>query len=122
MPYAITGRSWLDRLAIGVSALCVVHCLATAVFVAMLASAGSLLGSPLIHEAGIAIAIVLASIAIGRGVIEHGYMLPAAIGGLGVGVMGGALSMPHGSDETIYTILGVAIVALGHDLNRRALI
>jgi len=30
--------------------------------------------------------------------------------------------MPHDTGEVIYTIVGVALVALGHDLNRRALI
>jgi hypothetical protein len=46
--------------------------------------------------------------------------MPAAVGGFGLGVMMGALSMPHGPMETVYTMLGVGILALGHDLNRRA--
>jgi hypothetical protein len=90
--------------------------------VALLASAGSFLLHPAIHEAGLAIAICLAAVALGRGIITHGYMLPGAVGGLGLGVMAGALSLPHGEGEMVYTIIGVAIVALGHDLNRRALI
>ena len=47
---------------------------------------------------------------------------PTTPGGLGIGVMAGALTMPHSSEEVIYTIIGVGLVALGHDLNRRALI
>lgn len=113
---------WLDRLAIGLSALCLVHCVSTAVMVALLASAGGILFHHAIHEAGLMIAIALGTVALGRGIVQHGYMLPGAIGGLGLGVMAGALSMPHNSEETLYTILGVALVALGHDLNRRALI
>jgi hypothetical protein len=112
----------LDRLAIGVSGLCVVHCLGSAIVVAVLASAGSFLLHPIVHEAGLGLAIILAAIALGRGIITHGYMLPGAVGGLGLGVMAGALSLPHGEGEAVYTIIGVAIVALGHDLNRRALI
>lgn len=104
------------------SGLCVVHCLTTAIAVAVLSSVGGVLLHPAIHEIGLAMAICLAAVSIGSGVMKHGYMLPGAIGGLGVGVMAGALSLPHGSEETMYTILGVAIVALGHDLNRRALI
>jgi hypothetical protein len=42
--------------------------------------------------------------------------------GAGLGVMAGALSLPHDGAEVIYTIVGVAILALGHDLNRRAVI
>ena len=47
-------------------------------------------------------------------------MMPSAVGGLGLGVMAGALSLGHGGSEAIYTMVGVAILALGHDLNRRA--
>jgi hypothetical protein len=112
----------IDRLGIAVSGLCLVHCLASAVFFAVLASAGGILLHPLIHEVGLVIAIALGIIALGRGVFEHGFMMPAAIGGLGLGVMAGALSLPHDGGEMVYTILGVAILALGHDLNRRAVI
>ena len=49
----------MDRLAIGLSGLCLVHCLASAIVVAMLASAGGLLVSPAIHEIGLFIAILL---------------------------------------------------------------
>ena len=110
----------LDRWAIGLSGLCLVHCLASAVLVAVLASAGGLLLSPVIHEVGLLLAIGLGILALGRGVVQHGFMMPAAVGGLGLGVMAGALGMPHNGSEVLYTIIGVAILALGHDLNRRA--
>lgn len=112
----------LDRLAIALSGLCLVHCLATSVVIALLASAGGLLVSPAIHEAGLLVAILLGSVALGRGVVEHGFMMPSAVGGLGLGVMAGALTMPHSTLEIVYTIVGVLILALGHDLNRRAVI
>lgn len=110
----------LDRLAIGLSALCVAHCIATVFLLTMLASAGGVLLHPAVHEIGLGFAIALGLFALVRGALDHGYVLPAAIGGLGLGVMAGALSMPHDSTEIVYTILGVAILALGHDLNRRA--
>ena len=112
----------LDRLAIGLSGLCLVHCLATSILFALLASAGGLLLSPLVHEIGLTLAIGIGIIALGRGVVEHGFMMPSAVGGLGLGVMTGALTLPHGSTEIAYTVVGVAILALGHDLNRRAVI
>ncbi|WP_228275279.1 MerC domain-containing protein [Stakelama tenebrarum] len=102
-----------------ISGLCVVHCLATSVFLALLSSAGALV-SPIIHEAGLALAIVFAVIALGRGIVSHGYMMPAAVGAFGIGMMAGALSLEHGGYETLWTLVGVALVALGHDLNRRA--
>ena len=94
-----------------------VHCLATAVLLGLLASAGGFLGSPAIHEVGLTLAMILGGVALGKGVIEHGFMMPLAIGSLGLGVMAGALSLPHGSNEALYTVLGVSILALGHRLN-----
>lgn len=107
----------LDRIAIGLSGICLVHCLATAVALALLASAGGFLGSPVIHEVGLVLAMLLGALALGRGAAEHGYLLPVAIGGLGLGVMGGALQLPHDGGEALYTMLGIGILALGHRLN-----
>lgn len=110
----------LDRLAIGLSALCLVHCVATVFLVTLLASVGGMLFHPAVHEIGLAIAIGLGLFALVRGALHHGYVLPAAVGGLGLGSMAGALAVPHGGAETVYTMVGIAILALGHDLNRRA--
>jgi hypothetical protein len=112
----------MDRIGIALSGLCLVHCLGSAIVLAMLASAGGIFLNPLFHEIGLVLAIGFGIIALGRGIIEHGFMMPSSIGGLGLGVMAGALTMPHDGAEVIYTILGVAILALGHDLNRRAVI
>jgi len=110
----------LDRVAIGLSGLCMVHCVATTVLLAMLASAGGMLGAPWIHEVGLTLAMLVGAFALGRGIWEHGFMMPSAVGGLGLGVMAGALTLGHGGNEALYTMVGVAILALGHDLNRRA--
>ncbi|HYZ47709.1 MAG TPA: MerC domain-containing protein [Sphingomonas sp.] len=116
----LSGTGTLDRLAIGLSGLCLVHCLASALLLSLLASVGGMLLHPAIHETGLGIAIALGTLALVRGAAQHGYMLPGAVGGLGLGLMAGALTVPHGSAETVYTMLGVAVLALGHDLNRRA--
>lgn len=113
------GSHRLDRLAIGLSGLCLVHCVGTAVFLATISSLGGVLGSPWIHEVGLSCAMLLGAVALYRGIEQHGFMMPSAVGGLGLGVMAGALTLPHDGGEAIYTMLGVAILALGHDLNRR---
>lgn len=100
----------------GLSGLCVVHCVATAVLVGLLASAG-MLGSPLVHEVGLTLAMIIGAFALGRGVLEHGFLMPAGIGSLGLGIMAGALSLPEGGHEAIYTVTGVMILALAHRLN-----
>ena len=115
-----TSSGRLDRWAIGLSGLCLAHCLGTAIIVTLVSSVGGILLHPAIHEVGLAIAILFGALALGKGALTHGYLLPVAVGSLGLGMMGGALTMDHGTTEMIYTILGVLLVALGHDLNRRA--
>src|SRR6478672_6799342 len=107
----------LDRIAMALSGLCMVHCVATAVLLGLLASAGGFLGRPIIHEVGLTLAMIIGAFALGRGILEHGFVMPSAIGALGLGVMAGALSLPHDGREPIYTVIGVLIVALGHRLN-----
>jgi hypothetical protein len=94
----IARQGVLDRLAIGLSGLCIVHCLASAVFLAVVSSIGG-------------------AVALGRGLVEHGFMLPSAIGALGLGIMAGALELPHDGSEALYTVIGVGVLALGHRLN-----
>ena len=110
----------LDRLAMGLSGLCLVHCLATAVLLGLISAAGGILGAPIIHEVGLTLAMALGSVALGRGIFEHGFMMPSAVRGLGLGVMAGALTLPHDGTEAVYTVVGVLILALGHRLNAMA--
>ncbi|MEP9361008.1 MerC domain-containing protein [Sphingomonas sp. KR3-1] len=109
----------LDRIAIAVSGLCLVHCIATTVLLTVLSSAGGLL-NPAIHEIGLTLAIGMGTFALIKGVMSHGYMAPAIVGAFGLGIMAGALSLPHGDFEIFWTLVGVSVVALGHDLNHRA--
>ena len=120
MPLLATENGALDRWAIGLSGLCLVHCLSVSVILAIAASAGGVLLDPIVHEVGLVLAILFGIVAIGRGALQHGYLLPVAISSLGIGAMAGALSLPHSEAELLYTILGVGLLALGHDLNRRA--
>jgi len=121
----LTARDGLwDRVAVGISGLCLAHCISTMIFVALLSTAGGALLDPLIHEVGIGIAIALGMFTLGRGVLDHGFIMPAALGGLGLGMMMGAVTVGHegghGMAEVVYTMLGVGVLALGHDLNYRA--
>ncbi|MGF7147214.1 CHASE2 domain-containing sensor protein [Sphingomonas zeicaulis] len=120
MSSLLVREGMLDRLAIGLSGICLVHCIATSLILALAASAGGLLFDPLVHEIGLGIAILLGALALGRGAMMHGQMLPVAIGSLGLGVMMGAMSLPHDGSESLFTIIGVALLAYGHHLNSRA--
>ena len=112
----------MDRVAMTLSGLCVVHCLATAVLLGTLSTLGGLLGSSIVHEVGLALAVGLGVIALGNGIRRHGRFLPPSIGGLGIGAMTAALTLPHGPSELVATMLGVALLAAGHYLNRLALV
>jgi hypothetical protein len=107
----------LDRIAMGLSGLCLVHCVATAVLLGLLASAGGLLGRPIIHEVGLTLAMIIGAVALGRGVREHGFVLPAMFGLIGLSIMGYALTLPEGGHEPLFTVAGVCVLALGHRLN-----
>src|SRR3954449_4907522 len=98
-------RGLFDRLAIGLSGLCLIHCVASAIFVALLATAGGFLLNPAIHEVGLTFAVGLGTAALGRGILVHGFMMPPAIGGLGLGVMAGSLSLPEGGAGGRFTTL-----------------
>lgn len=114
-------REWRwDGLGLGIAGLCLVHCLATSILLALFAAAGGALLHPAIHEVGLVLAIGFGIVALGQGVLQHGFVLPAAIGALGIGMMGGALTLPHGDIEVFYTVLGVGVLGLGHLLNQRA--
>lgn len=110
----------LDRIAMGLSGLCAVHCVATAVLLGLLASAGGLLGKPIIHEVGLALAMVLGAIALGRGIREHGFVLPGLVGIVGLAIMAYAMTLHETGLEPAFTILGVSLLALGHRLNMMA--
>jgi hypothetical protein len=110
-------RRRLDRVAMGLSGLCLVHCITTAILLGLLASAGGFLGQPVIHEVGLVMAMILGAVALGRGVREHGFVLPAAVGMTGLSVMGYALTLHETGLEPVYTVAGVMILALGHRLN-----
>lgn len=123
MPTSIRSRlsnGRIDRIAIALSGMCVAHCIGTAVLLGVLASAGGVFENPLFHEVGLVLAILLGAVALGHGAMEHGFMMPAAVGSLGLGIMAGAMTLDHGWQESAYTLFGVVTLALGHDLNHRA--
>jgi len=112
-------RGSVDRAGITLSALCAVHCLATIAIVSVLGLGGGLLANPLIHEVGLALAMVVAAVAIGIGALRHRRAAPFVTAMTGLSFMGGALAVPHGYEEAVLTIIGVALVSLGHILNLR---
>ncbi|USI71899.1 MerC domain-containing protein [Sphingomonas morindae] len=115
----VAGASRLDRLAIGLSGLCLVHCVATVLLAASLASLGAALANPAYHEVGFALAVLFGAIALGRGFRAHRDRRPLLLGGAGLVLMAAGLVVPHGLAELACTMAGVTLLAIAHRLNAR---
>lgn len=113
-------RRRLDQFGIAIAGLCALHCLLTLVVISALGLGGHFLLDENIHRIGLLLALVVAAVAIGWGMLRHGRVLPFAVAAVGVGLMGVALLLPHGTNELLLTLLGVAVVSAGHLLNLRA--
>ena len=112
-------RRKLDRAGIVLSGLCAAHCLATVLIVSGLGVGGHFLADPMWHRAGLVVALIIAAVAIGWGALQHRRPLSFVVAMTGLTFMGGALAVPHGFHEAVLTIIGVALVSLGHILNLR---
>lgn len=113
-------RRRLDQLGIALAGLCAVHCLLTLVVISALGLGGHFLLDENIHRIGLMLALGVAAVAIGWGMLRHGRMRPFVIAVAGLALMGVALLVPHGANEFLLTLVGVAIVSVAHWLNLRA--
>lgn len=109
----------LDRAAILLSALCVVHCVATVLLAATVASLGAALAHPAFHEIGFAAAMLLGAVALGRGYALHRDPLPLGVGVVGLALMAAGLLGTHGWHEIALTVAGVLLLAVAHRRNAR---
>ena len=116
---SLSNRIRLDAMGIALSALCAVHCLLTIVLIGSLGVASSWLFAPELHWWGLAAATIIAGLAIGIGAVRHRRRTPFVVAMTGLTFMGGALAAPHGVEEAVLTVIGVALVSLGHLLNLR---
>jgi len=116
---SFSNRIRLDVMGIALSALCAVHCLLTIVLIGSLGLASSWLFAPDLHWWGLAAATIIAGLAIGIGAVRHRRRTPFVVAMTGLTFMGGALAAPHGIQEAVLTVIGVALVSLGHILNLR---
>jgi len=114
---SIRGR--LDRAGLLLSGLCALHCVTGVFLVAVLGLGGGVLLDPIIHRIGLAAATLIAAVAIGIGAIRHRRAAPFVVAMTGLSFMGGALAVDHGIEEAVLTVIGVALVAIGHFLNLR---
>ena len=113
-------RKRLDKVGIAVSAMCAVHCVGTVLLVSGLGIGGQVFLSENFHRIALLIALLIAAAAIGWGALMHRRREPFMVALMGLAFMGSALVSPHGTQEAVLTVIGVALVSFGHILNLRA--
>ncbi len=109
----------LDKSAMALSGLCLVHCLAGTLLLSVFAATGDWLGHN-VHLIGLAVALPLAAVALWRGVVLHGRGIIAALGAAGIALMAASLVAGHGGNEIALSITGVLLLGAAHWWNLRA--
>lgn len=110
----------IDRTAITLSGLCLVHCLAGAVLLSLFAVSGDWL-SHNVHLIGLMLALPLAGFALWRGIRVHGRRLIGLLGAIGIALMAASLFLGHGTGpELLASVIGVSLLAAAHLWNLRA--
>lgn len=111
---------WLDRLSIGLSVLCLIHCMALPLVIAVLPFAANLgLESEAFHMNLLLTAIPISSFAFWRGFRCHGNVRVLAFGSLGLFFMAIALLPQMHVHESMLTMFGVISLASAHFFNNR---
>lgn len=112
---------FLDRVAIALSGLCLLHCVAGLALVALFAVGGNWLDHR-VHLVGLGFALPLAAVALWRGWRQHGRSAIGLLGMAGLLVMAASLMVSHGGVvEVLVSMAGVTLLALAHWRNMQAL-
>ena len=112
--------SLLDKSAMTLSGLCIVHCLAGSLLLTVFAASGEWMGHG-VHMIGLALALPLAAFALWRGIAVHGRLGVGVLGALGIALMASSLFIRHGgTGEVALSVVGVSLLAAAHMWNLRA--
>jgi MerC mercury resistance protein len=111
----------LDRFAIGLSSLCLVHCLATPLLLLILPAASLTFAFPdSFHLWMLLTAIPVSVLALLAGHRHHGLTLPTLLAFTGIGLLGyGAMFVATRNLELVFTALGALFLAGAHIWNAR---
>lgn len=118
----VDGVPRLDRMAIGLSVVCLLHCLALPVFLLALPTLSDYTAgteSPF-HWLLLGIALPLSGFALWRGYLHHRHRNVLLLGGLGLTIMFlGVAHLPAEQFETPLTVVGVVVLLAAHVVNLR---
>lgn len=94
-------RSWLDRLGIGASLLCAIHCLAAPFLLLLLPAAGSIWSHPAVHWVLAVLVVPLALWVLYKGYRKHGNKLTLVAASLGAMLILAGLVSPMVHSEPV---------------------
>ena len=116
-----SGTDWVERAALGASALCLVHCIGLPLLLAALPALSSLIPVPeSFHVWILAFAVPTSALALITGWRHHRRAYPLTIGAAGLVLLAiGALLLLGGRWETPVTIMGSLCLACAHIANWR---
>jgi hypothetical protein len=115
-------RRRYDRVAIGLSVACLLHCLALPLALLLVPTLGPvMLGteSP-VHWLLLGLALPISAYALWHGYRAHGQVRGLVLGALGLAIM--LIAVSHIFDrslETVLTVVGVSVLLAAHLLNLR---
>lgn len=112
---------WLERVAVGASAVCLIHCIGLPLLLAALPALSTIVAVPeSFHVWILGFAVPASEFALLLGYRTHRAGLPLLVGCAGLGLLAlGALLLLGGAFETPVTVLGSLTLATSHVMNWR---
>lgn len=112
-----------DGLAIGASALCLVHCLALPILIMLVPALAAYLTLPeSFHIGALILAVPTSILALAAGYRRHRWTRPMIVAAPAIALLGlGAFAAPEEWVETALTVAGATALAIAHALNWRAM-
>ncbi len=107
--------SSIDASAVGLSAACLIHCLALPILAAALPAMGVLADNEQLHAGFVILAVLVSGLAIGQslgGGVRWGFII-VALTGLGF-LVAGAFFERLEAQETMLTVIGALLLAGAH--------
>ncbi|MEM6857502.1 MAG: MerC domain-containing protein [Pseudomonadota bacterium] len=114
MPASSPSRNLSDRAAVGLSVLCILHCLALPILAVSLPIAAIAAEAEWVHWMFAVLAVAASgSVALwGHGARNPGFLIPVSLGA--VLIIGALFAEGFGVDETLPTVIGGVLIAFAH--------